>query len=390
MNHAAQAFDGDNGESLARLDALRAMLASLGLDAVFLTSPQAIFYYSGFASTGYYLPHGLLIAGRDVVLVARDFERGPALSEARLTGLHCWTNAKPFGAALAEAFAAVSSGRPISCGYEARGNFAPATVLDALKAVGNVTPEPLGAQVDRLRAVKSTAEIALSRQAGAAAITAMQAGLAGVKTGAVEIDVAAGMMTALVRAGSDVPASFPYAYFGSRSFCRMQPPSRQAIQAGDTFYLEAGASRARYGAAILRTGILGEPDPELVRAYAAAREAFEAMERSLVPGATSGKIDAVATTVLAGHGLAEARLLKAGYSIGIGFAPGWGEGNAFDIAPDDPAVIAENFVLHLVMVLMLERFGAIGLSETMQVTAAGPVSLTPFSRDLFVLDPKLA
>lgn len=385
MNKIAHKFD-DETEVGARLGTLRDLIGAAGLDVVFLTSPQAIFYYSGFASTGYYLPHGLLITAHDVALVARDFESGPAMGEARLTALHRWSNERPFAAALAEAFTAVHGGGPIRCGYEDLSNFMPSVVREALARIAGLDLEPLAARVDRLRAIKSPAEIEQSRKAGFAASAAMRAGLAEVRPGAVEINVAATMMAELIHSGSDVPASFPYAYFGTRSWCRMQPPGQQAIGMNDPFYLEAGASRARYGAAILRTGCLGRPDPALLGAYAAAREAFEAMEQALVPGATSAQIDAIATSVLAPHGLAEARLLKAGYSIGIGFAPGWGEGNAFDISPGNPAVIPENLVLHLVMVVMLDRFGAVGLSETMHVTAAGSVSLTPFSRDFVVPD----
>jgi Xaa-Pro dipeptidase len=371
-----------------RLKILRHTMKELHIQAMLLTSPQAIFYYTEFESTGYYLPHASLITAEQCVLVIRDFESGPAISgEATIDRLFPWTSIKPFGESLREAFRACLPDQSVCCGFEDLSNFCPPKLLDEVRTVAHVRLVPLGTEVDRLRQRKSRAEVALAERAGSLAAAAIGAGLHRLSRGCSEIEISTLMMSELVRLGGGVPASYPYAYFGPRSWNRMQQPSRKRLEVGETAYLECGAAVNRYGAALLRTAVCGPPTEPLLKAYGAARRAFEHMVAALRPGAVSGEVDRKASAVLAAEGYEKVRLLKGGYSIGVGFAPGWGEANVFDISVGNVAIVEEDTVLHLVMVLMIEEIGAVGLSETMHVTLEGARSLTPFSRDLMIIPP---
>jgi Xaa-Pro dipeptidase len=194
------------------------------------------------------------------------------------------------------------------------------------------------------------------------------------------------MLEAMVQQQGEFPASLPYAYFGSRSWRRMQQPDVVALSAGEPFYLECGGSSSRYAAATLRSGYFGECPAEYRDLYAAALDCFLALERSLKPGVISAELDTIGSEIIGNAGFSELRLSKFGYSIGVAFSPGWGEAGAFDIDPHSQAPVAENMVIHLVSTLMSPKWGTVGLSETVEVTADGCVSLTPSERGLIALN----
>ncbi|MDP6108359.1 MAG: aminopeptidase P family protein, partial [Candidatus Brocadiia bacterium] len=79
-------------------------------------------------------------------------------------------------------------------------------------------------------------------------------------------------------------------------------------------------------------------------------------------------------------------LHRTGYSIGIGFPPGWGEGHVMDIKPDDKRPLRVGMVFHTVPMVLLPGLGAVGVSETWAVTRGGVEVLTDTPRVLRVID----
>jgi Xaa-Pro dipeptidase len=365
-----------------RQQALIRWAAENGLTGVLVTSPHAIFYYCGFATTGYYLPHVLIVVGQGACLIVRDFEDANGALEAEMA---VWSTAEPFETVLGNSVRRMlANGK---CAYEDFSNFFRPQLLTFL--AGNfpdIAWVPSGRRIDALRKVKSEAELAMSRRSGQIALAGLSSGLASLHVGASEHDISVRMLNAMMMEGGEVPPSFPYTYFGTRSHRRMQQPTATNLQNDELFYLECGASYGRYGAALLRTGIAGKANRELYNLYDAALRCLELLEDSIRPGARSCDLDLAARSELAKHGVADLCLSKFGYSIGIGFAPGWGEANVFDIDPNRTDSVEEGLVLHLVVTLMGANWGSVGLSETIEVTAKGCVRLTPYSRALIELN----
>jgi len=75
---------------------------------------------------------------------------------------------------------------------------------------------------------------------------------------------------------------------------------------------------------------------------------------------------------------------RSGYSIGIAFAPDWGEGHIFDIKAGDHYQLKENMTFHLIPWIQIPGRASVGISETVRVTGDGCEPLTRFERKVFV------
>ena len=152
-------------------------------------------------------------------------------------------------------------------GYQDRSLSLPPAILDGLRsALPEASLVPASGIVERCRAVKSPAEISYIRRAADLSVKGMEAGIAEIRPGADENQVAAAVYDTMVRAGSEYVSAQPIVVSGSRN-----PPYRgltegRIIQNGESVWFEASASVHRYGGPIMRTISVGEPSANLQKA----------------------------------------------------------------------------------------------------------------------------
>lgn len=366
-----------------RIERLRAVLARSDLDWAFLTSPQTIFYLTGFGSTGYYLPH-ILAVPKDGPprFILRDFEV-PALRAVKPTiAVSDWGCRTTFDQALGSFLQDIGSGaRRRRIGVEGGSNFMPYKVLRSIKAVSGIELVDIGTDVEALRRAKDDSELVLLRKAGAIAAEAMSDGIRKLAPGMSEKQMAMMLLNRMIECGGDFPASYPYVFFGERTRISMQQPTDRMLSRADAIYLECGARAGAYSAALIRTGAW-QPTPQACAMYAHARAMFEIMFGALRAGVRASDVDAQARAYVRTHGLEAYWLHRGGYSMGVSFAPGWGEGGVIDIRPDNDAIVPAGCVFHLVSLLCLPDLGFVGLSETVEVSDREAVSLTPYPREI--------
>jgi Xaa-Pro dipeptidase len=156
----------------------------------------------------------------------------------------------------------------------------------------------------------------------------------------------------------------------------------RALALGDAVLIELWACRRRYFAALMRTVVVGEPDEEMARVGSVLERALSAAIAAVAPGATCAEVDAACRSVIEEAGYGESFRKPTGYSVGIAFAPGWGEGRIVSLRPGDGTRLEAGMVLHIAPAIRaFRRFGA-GLSETVLVTGQGSEILTDFRRAL--------
>ena len=85
-------------------------------------------------------------------------------------------------------------------------------------------------------------------------------------------------------------------------------------------------------------------------------------------------------------GMGEKFRHRAGYSLGVAFAPGWGEGLVDDIAEGTERPLEAGEVFHLVPMAGFRGTGNMGFSETVLVTENGCQALTDAPRELHICD----
>ena len=124
------------------------------------------------------------------------------------------------------------------------------------------------------------------------------------------------------------------------------------------------------------TGGMLEAEQIIIRAV---DECMAAMK----PGVAAGEIDKIARDVLSTNSFGAEQATRTGYSIGIAFAPDWGEGHIISLQKNDPRLLQENMGFHLIPWIQIPGVAAIGISETVQVTPSGAKSFFNFERRLF-------
>lgn len=155
---------------------------------------------------------------------------------------------------------------------------------------------------------------------------------------------------------------------------------RRILQPGDPVFLELAASHDRYHAALMRSLWIGPPPAEARRMMDVALRALDAALAALQPGRPCSDPHDAAQAVIDGAGYAEAFRKRIGYSMGIAFAPDWGEGALLSLFAGVDRVLEPGMVFHLPATL--RRFGAftVGASETVIVTPSGPEVLSDLPR----------
>ena len=121
---------------------------------------------------------------------------------------------------------------------------------------------------------------------------------------------------------------------------------------------------------MMRTFIVGKPDPRHVSMHAAALDALEAVKESVSPGKTFGDAFQAHCRVLDGAGMAASRLNACGYSLGTTFAPNWMDWPM--LYADNPVAFEPGMVIFCHMIIFDADAGlAMTLGETVLVTQGG-------------------
>ncbi len=150
---------------------------------------------------------------------------------------------------------------------------------------------------------------------------------------------------------------------------------RRTLSERDQLTLEWAGVSAHYHAAMMRTIVIGEPEPRQIELFEACREAIEAIELVLRPGNTFGTVFDVHARIMDERGLARHRLNACGYSLGARFSPSWMEHQMFHAG--NPQDIAPGMTLFVHMVIMDSESGfAMTLGQTYLTTEDAPKPLS--------------
>ncbi len=333
----------DAGEFDARKRRTQQALIEAGLDGLLAFKPETQYWLTGFDSFGYVFFQCLYfgVDGRTMLLT-----RSPDLRQAQLTSdiedVRVWVDLEDASPAdqLREVLAEFGlNGARLGVetetyGLTARNGRRLEAALD-----GFCTLVEANETVSRLRAVKSSAEIAYVRKAAELGDQAFEAGLAEIRPGAFEGDVLAAMQGAVFRGGGDYAGNEFIVGSGDHALlCRYQT-GRRHLDRTDQLTLEWAGVYKRYHAACMRTVAVGDANDRQRDMAKAAHDALLAVEETLQPGNTFGAGFDAHAGVLDAAGLKPHRLNACGYSLGAVFAPNWMDwpmlyhGNPVEIAP---------------------------------------------------------
>jgi Xaa-Pro dipeptidase len=240
--------------------------------------------------------------------------------------------------------------------------------------------------VNWVRVVKTPAELDYMRQAAVIAGKAMQVAYDGCNPGVRQCDLMAEVSAAQIRGtpdfGGDMPAIHPLVLAGEAASTAHPMWTDAPFEADQIVAFELGACRKRYNAGLARTVCLGPPNPALRKTEAAVLEGMDAVVSTLRAGVPCQDVHATWQAVLDRYGLEKKS--RIGYSIGVNYAPDWGE-HTLSFRPGDTTPVPENAVVHIILGMWMDDWG-MEVSETIHVRADDAVCLTNFPREVHVKD----
>lgn len=360
-------------EFIARRRKVREAMAAAGLDALLLTDPADIYYLTGYHTFEVSVHTCLVCTSDRLWLQVPSIETGPAVVTALVDEVlgYRWEN---LGEVIDPLCDALSPYRAIGLdGWSAGLRHG---VIGRLQdRLGTARFQEGGTVLDRIRIVKSAAELECLRESARITSEGLAAAMRAIRPGVTDNEVAAEGARALIAAGSEFMSLQPIVTTGRRISVIHVNHKRHEIQADEPVFLEFGSAYQRYTAPMMRTAVAGRASDEMHAVRDVCRELFEALSATMRPGNTFDDAARAAEVALAP--LRDDAFFSGvfGYAVGAQFPPSWVEGTGF-IARGQQRPFEANMVFHLPLCLRLPGRWGIGLSDTVLVTDTGAVPLT--------------
>jgi Xaa-Pro dipeptidase len=369
-----------------RLRVVQDEVTARGLDATLVFGPANLFYLTGYETIGFAnFQLAVVTPGGEPRLLVRELESAPA---TRLS----WLSSDPVAWEDDQDPVDVTAGMLRSLGLDRgrvgvdqRSMFLSVRTYERLRQLlPALRLEDGSGIVERARQVKSPAEIECFRRAAAYTHAGMQAAIDAVFEGSSDNQVGAAAAEAMYAAGSEYVASGPTVTSGYRSGIAHTTFARKRIERGDPVLIELGGVHRRYTTALMRTAVAGPATDLVRRMYDACSRGLDAAISAISPGVTSSRVHEACQRVIDDAGFQPNFRKRLGYSIGVGFAPGWGEGSFLELNRGDRTVLRPGMVFHLPPALRVYSVAGAGCSETLVVTEEGVELLTDFPRELAI------
>lgn len=364
-----------------RLERLRGRMKEKGFDLVLLSGPENVFYLCGQQTPGYYTFQSLCVpVSGEPFHVLRALEAPNAKLNTHIADITGYADDEQPAAVLATAIKKRGwQGKRIA--VDQSGWFLTVNLYNRLVAECGPLLDCTGI-VEPLRRVKSKLETEQMEQAGRANDEGMRAGLAVTRAGASENDIASAIMGASIKAGGEYVGMEPFVTSGPRSGIPHTTWRRRKIQSGDVTVLETSACFNRYHVASFRTVACGKI-PQLAQdMYKVCAEGLEVAIDKLRVGNTCADVHNAVQAIIDKNGFTAGYRKRTGYSMGISFAPDWGEGNILSLFRGVDTPLEPGMVFHVPITLREYNKWTVAVSETIMVTDKGPKTFSTIGREL--------
>jgi len=379
---------------------LRAAMEKRDLDLLYLTSPEAVYYLTGYhaiwyqtvALTGWEPMSGVALHRDADDLIHIECDREQALTNLTTIAhdLRIW----PLGEGDFLAFIIDQLGQAGWLGgstafelshyrpYPAASN----RMSSAFQAKG-CTIEDATPMINEVRRRKSPQELAYVRMAAKICDAGMGAAIERAQPGITELELFGEIVLALGKAGGEIPGITMPVQSGHRTIASHAAPSRRVIEPGDTLNIDVCGVYNRYHADNARTLSIGEPDPEIAKLVEVSAEAFAIIDRTAKPGLLINDLMKPLEEHYKAAGIWGSQRWTGGYELGCAFPPDWVGGFAYTVGEDaGDAVLEPGLVVNYESNFYLPgRPGMSMLIDTLVVDEEGAGLIHDIPRDIIVI-----
>ncbi|HWF47638.1 MAG TPA: Xaa-Pro peptidase family protein [Bryobacteraceae bacterium] len=356
------------GEFESRRQKLRELLKEARVDAMLITALSNVRYLSGFTGSNAML---LITPERELLFTDPRYQtQAPRESDCEVKVAK--------GPLTKEVLKWTRRLRTRKLGFEeTRVGFAD---HQRIKEAGTgLRLAPVAGAPEKLRMVKSPAELDAIRGSVDLNSRAFEEGFRHFRPSMTEVDLAAEIDYRMRRLGADSNAFSTIVASGDRTALPHAHPTGQAIEPNQLLLIDMGATVAGYASDMTRTRAVGSVGPKVRRMYRAVLESQLAAIDAVRPGTSCSRVDGAAREVLRGYQLDTSFIHSTGHGLGLEIHEGPRVGRK------EKTRLAEGMAITIEPGVYVEGLGGIRIEDTVVVTAHGCEVLTPTAKDLVVL-----
>jgi Xaa-Pro aminopeptidase len=344
--------------------------AELKIDALLVSAPPNIRYLSGFTGS-----NGLLLVTPDSQTLFTD----PRYTIQASEECSCRVKTVAKGALELAAIEIIRRKRLKRIGFEAT-----RLIYDAYQRLKQALPlaaslKPIGPVIEKLRMIKSAAEIALIRRSVRTNSEAFESTVRSIRPGVSEMAIAAELEFKMRRLGAEKAAFETIVATGVRTALPHAQPSQQVAALNELLLIDMGSCQNGYMSDMTRVLFLGRPSRRVHSIYNAVLKAQLAAIDAVRPGATAGQVDRKARQVLESEGLGKEFVHSTGHGLGLEIH------EPPRVGKKDPTRLEAGMVITIEPGAYVRGFGGVRIEDTVLVTENGCEVLTPTSKELVLL-----
>lgn len=334
-------------------------------EAFFITSPENLYYFSGFTGG-----EGALFFTREERLLFTD-SRYTVQAKNEAPDFKVYDVAeKPLSAFLK------TRHEPI--GFE-DGFCSFRTFLNYKKTMPDVTFVPATEEIQKVRMIKTDAEIAFIEKAASIADDAFSYILPRIAQGKTEKEIALDLEFFMRKNGAEGVSFETISASGVRSSMPHGTATDKKLEQGDFLTLDFGCKFKGYCSDMTRTIVLGKASEKQKEIYETVLNAQLAALREIRAGAKTKEIDAIARKIIDSAGF------KGCFGHGLGHSLGLEVHEKPSLSPKSEDVLEEHMLMTVEPGIYIENFGGVRIEDLVVVTKDGYKNLTHSPKTLIEL-----
>lgn len=295
-----------------RLSRFRERMAANGWEAVLLTAPSAVYYFTGFRSDPMERFMGLWVTDREApVLFVPQLDEGKV---AAAVGIGRKVPVKD-EMSPSDVLRQAGLGTPRSCGVDKK-----ALSWHLAEQLQSLWPEAdfadVGSEIRRMMGTKTRDEADLVRQAAEIGDKALTAALASFRVGMRESELAGEIVRQIRLAGGEGLAFGPTVVSGPRTALPHADTGEELIRDGDLLVIDMGVVYRQYLSDMTRTFIVGTGNEEQERIFEIVLEANRRAVAAIKPGVPLADVDSAARDYIKAAGYGEYFTHRVGHGLG--------------------------------------------------------------------------
>jgi Xaa-Pro aminopeptidase len=353
---------------MEKLDKLRANLSIYGIDGILITSPFNRRYLTNFTGSA-----GVVLISADQAQFITDFRYVEQASN-QCQGFEI----VKFSGSIPEEVAKQANKLGIKkLGFEE--DYLTFSSFKAYEKEVEAELVPITGLIEKLRLIKTDAEIKILKVAADIADAAFKHILEFIRPGKTELEVSNELEFFMRKAGATSSSFDIIVASGHRSALPHGVASEKVIESGDFITLDYGAYYNGYVSDITRTVAVGEPDAKLKEVYEIVLEAQLKGMAGIKPGMTGKEADALTRDYITEKGYGD----YFGHSTGHGIGLEVHEGPALSTRSD--IVLEPGMVVTVEPGIYIQGLGGVRIEDDTLITKDHNEAFTHSTKELIIL-----